>query len=433
MKKFFYQLFIVLLTVALPASSSLFAQQTEKTVKIIIETKDGQTITKTITSSDGELPNEFDGLDDIDPNNIEKINVEVLKDSKKECKPKVGSNEDAFMRGLKPGEFEIDIQEQRQILRDRRKSWGHSFGHSPKPMLGVYVDESHTGQGVKIDNVIQGKGAIDAGLERGDVITHIGNEKVVEADDIAEILKASKIGDNVTVKYTRDGVAKSGNIVLSGESVRPRFRQRYFRYERNEKVDPCKVFIGVYTSNRVDDGVKINRIIDGTPASDMDLEEGDIILALDGEEVNSQPELVIERDQNQPGDYYFKLTILRDGKEMKVRGQFKECEEQPEITETPEPKIINPSSELKYQAFEAFPNPTFGEVNISFEGEAVPTTFRITDVTGKVVYEEDLENFDGVYQKQLQLQSRATPGAISLTVIQNGQAVSKNIILLNRA
>jgi len=432
MKKFFYQLFIVLLTVALPASSSLFAQQTEKTVKITIETKDGQTITKTITSSDGELPNEFDGLDDIDPNNIEKINVEVLKDSKKECKPKVGSNEDAFMRGLKPGEFEIDIQEQRQILRDRRKSWGHSFGHSPKPMLGVYVDESHTGQGVKIDNVIQGKGAIDAGLERGDVITHIGNEKVREADDIAEILKASKIGDNVTVKYTRDGVAKSGNIVLSGESVRPRFRQRYFHYERNEKVDPCKVFIGVYTSNRVDSGVKINRIIDGTPASDMDLEEGDIILALDGEEINSQPELVAERDLNQPGDY-FKLTILRDGKEMKVRGQFKACDEEPEITDIPQPKIVNPSSELKYQAFEAFPNPTFGEVNISFEGEAVPTVFRVTDITGKVVYEEDLEHFDGVYQKQIQLQNKATPGAISLTVIQKGQAVSKNIVLLNRA
>ncbi len=442
MKKFFYQLFIVLLTVALPASSSLFAQQTEnsnpeKTVIITVVTKDGQTITKKITVPEGEMPNNFDALDGIDAENIASIDVDVLdKDCKKRCKPGCGNKDFTFEKGKSSFHFDgwnsEELTAKREAMRERRKAWKHNFGESQKPMLGVYVDESYDGRGVKIDNVIQGKGAVGAGLERGDVITYIGNSKVAEVVDIAAILKSSKIGDSVKVKYTRDGVAKSGTIVLSSSSVRPRFNQRYFDLRKERKIDPCKVFIGVYTSNKNNEGLRVTEIIDGTAAADMDLQKGDIILALDGEEVNSQPELVIERDENQPGDY-FKLTILRDGKRKKVRGQFKACEEKIEVTDTPQAKIIDPSSQLKYQAFEAFPNPTFGEVNISFEGEAVPTTFRVTDVSGKVVFQEELENFDGIYKKQIQLKNRAVPGAISLTVIQNGQAVSKNIVLLNRA
>lgn len=446
MKKLFYQLFIALLTIALPASSSLFAQQSEnptsdKTIKITIVTKDGQTITKTVTSSGGDLPNQFNQLDGIDADNVASIDVEVLDRSgnarsKSNCKPKCGNKDFQFRNDGSSFHFDgwnsEEFAAKREAMRESRKAWKHNFGESQKPMLGVYVNESYDGHGVKIDNVIQGKGAIGAGLERGDVITHIGNSKIAAADDIAAIIKSSKIGDSVKVKYTRDGVTKTGNIVLSSSSVRPRFNHRYFDYRRDEKVDPCKVFIGVYTKNRNSGGVQVTRIIDGTAAANMDLEKGDIILALDGEEVNSQPELVIERDENQPGDY-FRLTILRDGKRKKVRGQFKACKEEPGITNTPQPKVIDPTSELKYQAFEAFPNPTFGEVNISFEGEAVPTVFRITDVTGKVVFQEELENFDGVYKKQIQLKNRAVPGAISLTVIQNGQAVSKNIVLLNRA
>ena len=196
-----------------------------------------------------------------------------------------------------------------------------------------------------------------------------------------------------------------------------------------ENLDPCQVFIGVATKSEKSGGVKVDRIIDDSPASKMDLSVGDVILALDGEEINNPCDLSMERDQNQAGDY-FRLTILRTGKQRKVRGQFTPCVDTAPIM-TSAPEITN-SSELKYQSFEAYPNPTFGEVNISFEGAAVPTTFLVTDVTGKVVLQEELKNFDGFYRNQIQLKNSAAPGTVSLTVIQNGQAVSKNIVLLNR-
>ncbi len=204
----------------------------------------------------------------------------------------------------------------------------------------------------------------------------------------------------------------------------------HFQTYEELNVNPCQVFIGVYTVGQVEDGVKVVNVVDKSPASDMALKNDDVILELDGEAVNSPCQLTMERDKNQPGDY-FRLTIERNGQVKKVRGQFTTCVEDV-VTDVPDPITIDLSSGLNYQSFEAYPNPTFGEVNIAFEGEAVPTTFRVTDVTGKVVFAETLKNFNGFYRNQIHIQNSAAPGAVSLTVIQNGQAVSKNIVLLNR-
>lgn len=196
-------------------------------------------------------------------------------------------------------------------------------------------------------------------------------------------------------------------------------------------INPCQVFIGVYTTPHTDGGVRVVNVVDKSPAANMDLEDNDIIFELDGEEINSPCELIMERDRNKPGDY-FRLTVMRAGKTKKVRGQFTACVKDVGVVESHETNFTIPALGLNYESFEAYPNPTFGEVNIAFEGEAVPTTFRVTDVTGKVVFAETLNNFNGFYRNQIHIQNDAAPGAVSLTVIQNGQAVSKNIVLLNR-
>ena len=430
MKKFFYLIFSLAITFS--TSTSLLAQQVnnaEKTVKITVVTKDGTTITKEIQYT-GDTPTEFEHLDFLEPSDIQSIDVEIIGGDEKICDPKNCTPRPGCMpKGWKNEEGAANIFRNR--IRDRNERWGHRFSNPVRPMLGVYVDEDYEGEGVKLDNVIQGKGASEAGLQRGDIIIKVGEINVGDVNNISQVLGQSEVGDKVCVKYNRNGSVQRATVTLTPN--RPSFAERYiYRSQENEKVDPCKVFIGVYTKNRREGGVKITRIINDTPASNMDLQEGDIILAIDGAEVNSQPELVSERDENQPGDY-FKLTILRDGERKKVRGQFKACDREENVIEAPEPIIDIPGQGLNYERFEVFPNPTFGEVNINFTGKTVPTIIRLTDVSGKVVFEESIQSFDGIYQKQVQLRNRATPGAISLTVIQEGQAVSKSIVLLNRA
>ncbi|MBK7871940.1 MAG: T9SS type A sorting domain-containing protein [Saprospiraceae bacterium] len=89
------------------------------------------------------------------------------------------------------------------------------------------------------------------------------------------------------------------------------------------------------------------------------------------------------------------------------------------------------NSELKVEAFNLYPNPTVGLFNVQFQAAAVPTTVRIMDASGKEVYTESLNNFDGNYNKQLNLSGK-TPGTYILTVQQGKELISKKIVLMPR-
>lgn len=440
MKKAYY-LFCTTLLAVLLISPGAFAQQTaeaegEKTVHIKITTKDGDVIVKKKRIDSGNLPNDFEEFEDLKSEDIENIEVEVIdnrsfNEGKSKCENKM-----FFFKGAGYGtDYDFDEDDMRALRDEMRRNRGNfRFGSNPKPLVGIYPDGDYEGRGVKIDDVINGKGAAAAGLQAGDVILTIDNQDINQVNDISQAIKSHTPGDKVNVTVERNGMTFTKEVALS--EGRRRFRHRQFNYNRYERQpierDPCKVFIGVFTkNNREGKGVRVTRIIENTAAADMDLQEGDIITEMDKVEVNSQPDLVVERDENAPGDY-FKLTIIRDGKEKTVRGQFKECEQgTPTIDEIPEITPIENGS-LQLNRFEAFPNPTFGNVTVEFTAEPVPTTVRITDVSGKVVYEENIENFDGFYKKELKLR-KAAPGNISLSVIQGSQAVSKKLLLLNRA
>lgn len=101
---------------------------------------------------------------------------------------------------------------------------------------------------------------------------------------------------------------------------------KYYMDRYSDERDPCKVFIGVETSE-VSGGLKVDYTIDNTPATTYGVQAGDVILALDGIQVGTQSELIRERDKHQQGDP-FTLTILRDGREMNIDARFKACSDE---------------------------------------------------------------------------------------------------------
>ena len=50
-----------------------------------------------------------------------------------------------------------------------------------------------------------------------------------------------------------------------------------------------------------------------------------------------------------------------------------------------------------------YPNPTEGVFELSFRTAAGPLSVAVTDVNGKVVYNENNENPDGFYKKEIDL------------------------------
>ncbi len=70
----------------------------------------------------------------------------------------------------------------------------------------------------------------------------------------------------------------------------------------------------VQTGQRDGSGAEIDEVIDDTPAADAGLEEGDVIVALEGEKVTDGIALIVSIRAHQPGET-LEFTVLRDGEE----------------------------------------------------------------------------------------------------------------------
>lgn len=333
-------------------------------------------------------------------------------------------------RGAGPGEgFHHKRQErqERTLVNDMPE----------KAFLGVTPETAEEG-GVLFSSIVEGSGAEAAGLQAGDILKTLDGEEVLRHADLTRMLAERKPGDVVNLLVSRNGDSFRTSAELTGK------RQHHwdfdFKFDFQEpQRDPCKVFIGVYVGSYGEngEGVEVSGVIPGWPAEEAGLQAGDRIVALDGKPVDSHSGLVLERDKHEPGDR-FTIKYIRDGKTQEVKARFKDCPSETELTEEAQPVPASPiapqqlDNTLNLSEFGAYPNPTFGELNVNFKGEAVPTVVRVTDVNGKLIYEEELPNFDGYYNRQLDL-AKANPGTLLLSVQQAGKVQSKPIVLLNRA
>ncbi len=100
-----------------------------------------------------------------------------------------------------------------------------------KAQLGVNI-ESHP-IGVRISGVLPESSAERAGLQTGDIITQVNEEKVVEVEDLVNSIRGKKVGDVIIVRYDRGGQMESQEVVLM-ERVDP------FPYKTWEEVMELK-------------------------------------------------------------------------------------------------------------------------------------------------------------------------------------------------
>ncbi len=80
--------------------------------------------------------------------------------------------------------------------------------------LGTMPDFAYKGNGVRIAAVMPESPAQSAGLEKGDVITAIDDEKVNDLAGFAALLKSFEPGDTVTVHFAREDKAHAIDVVL---------------------------------------------------------------------------------------------------------------------------------------------------------------------------------------------------------------------------
>jgi hypothetical protein len=101
-------------------------------------------------------------------------------------------------------------------------------------------------------------------------------------------------------------------------------------------------------------------------------------------------------------------------------------EEEPTINVSPDITGTNERS-LELVNFQAYPNPTDGQLKVQFEAQAIPTIVRIMDVSGKEVYREDLTRFNGLYNQEINL--TGSGGTYLLSVEQEEKIFTRQIVV----
>ncbi|GAB4495402.1 MAG: M20/M25/M40 family metallo-hydrolase [Saprospiraceae bacterium] len=78
-----------------------------------------------------------------------------------------------------------------------------------KVTLGIMPDYTYEGEGVHVDGVTDGKPAAKAGVQKGDIITGLGDFQVKNMQDYMKALAAFKKGDSTTLTVKRANEAKT--------------------------------------------------------------------------------------------------------------------------------------------------------------------------------------------------------------------------------
>lgn len=72
-----------------------------------------------------------------------------------------------------------------------------------RPWLGVMLDQTYTGKGIRLSGVTSGSPAAKAGLRKGDVIVTLDGKKTDDLQTFATLYRRHGVGDAMKVEYMR--------------------------------------------------------------------------------------------------------------------------------------------------------------------------------------------------------------------------------------
>jgi hypothetical protein len=213
-----------------------------------------------------------------------------------------------------------------------------------------------------------------------------------------------------------------------------------------EKKSNCAA-MGVYVLSDTEEiGCRINALIDQGGAMEAGLKEGDVIRKIEEFEVDDFATLHLALAHFMPGDVVT-VRFERDGRMEKAKVNLKAWAELPghewrqrsdcgkPATATPEPAAIpteedpgqiNGLEQLHLADVRVYPNPTEGNFALSFNTAPGELTIAITDVNGKVIYQEVNENSTGYYNREIDLRDVPT-GNYILSVKQGDKLFTQQV------
>lgn len=182
------------------------------------------------------------------------------------------------------------------------QSWWSDDHNESKAFLGVNTDELDRSKekllelpdyGTLITSVIPGTAAEKAGLQAFDYIIGVGEKDMSWNNDLTDLLRQHSPGDEVSIRYIRQGEVQETMARLTDRASVNRWSGKH-----------SDAFLGVKEHDSSLDsrmGVKV-RTVCNSSAEQLGLQNGDVIMAINGQPIVDWQDISIALNQMSAGD-----------------------------------------------------------------------------------------------------------------------------------
>jgi len=246
-------------------------------------------------------------------------------------------------------------------------------------------------QGVAVDKVLENSPAAQAGLEKGDVILRFNGEEVTSVRKLMRLIGEVAPDHQATLAVWRD-TSEREIVVTLGKRPMPVFENGGFmrvpipngqlqRFPRGDfpqmrelpqlrqfppvgsdvlvtrfgsgrrigvAVTPLNKQLSEYFGVADGKGLLINTVLENSPAARAGLKAGDVIIEIEGKEVNRDMDLIRALNEKKEGD--ISLTFVRDKNRQTVRVT-------PEVLKNEMKPFENLPTDLPQMNFQTMPKP----------------------------------------------------------------------------
>ena len=221
------------------------------------------------------------------------------------------------------------------------------------------------GKGARISAFTESSAARAAQMEIGDVITAVNDRPIANQDDLWNAIAEYQPGEVVAIQLQRGEQTRSMNIALQACQSQNQIR---------------------ITTQDEDGDREIRRFYTWKWSAE------------EAQRLRQNQVIVIHRD------------------------------EAGELPAQDAPQAPATDRKLELRAFKTYPNPTAGLLTLEFSAKAEPAIVSLLDQSGRQLFREELNAFNGFYQQQFDLSAYAK-GTIIVQIIQGDQVFSEQIVV----
>lgn len=193
--------------------------------------------------------------------------------------------------------FAIPINLAKKVLNDFKEFGSVKRGYIGINFTGLDAEQSkRLGvseiNGLYVNEVISGSGAVQAGLKEGDIITKVDGNQIFSPSDLQERIGRLGPGDKVQLTYLRDGRTLVTNVTLKGEeSVKTTDNRSAGVAAKNLGASFAPVGDVMKRKYKINSGVVVTSVKPGGFFDQIDLPTGTIITSINGNPISSTADI----------------------------------------------------------------------------------------------------------------------------------------------